>query len=111
LHERAQLLIGVLAERAARKGAPPDDASGAARMDNYCRWNACVVDELKLGNGGFDTVADEYELHVQFGLPVPELFEREAEPTERDIKLKPFIKRCEQHCQLLCVSATQSCRR
>jgi hypothetical protein len=95
-----QLLAGVVDERAARKGAPPDAGAKARRKDNYCRWNACVLDEFKLGDGGFAEVDEEFRAFVDDDeLHLPEMFEREADPTIADFSvnlLRPEVERFER---------------
>ncbi len=99
-----QLLAGVLDERAARKGAKLDAAANAARMDNYCRWNACVLDEFKLGDGGFDKANAEFRKYINDGeLRLPEVFQREADPMIVDFPvnlLRPDVERFERRAAL-----------
>jgi hypothetical protein len=85
---------GLNDERAAFRGAEVDDAADEARKDFFCRWNACVVPDLAIGDAIFTDVDEEFENFKLGGMELPALFERDAEPTVADIILRPEIERC-----------------
>lgn len=94
----AQLLEGLKLERAVLRGEIPeeDEALTTRRKFNYCRWNACVVDAQRLGEGAYVDVGDEYEAFAARCVELPQAFTQEQEPTEADIRriLQPEIVTC-----------------